>query len=246
MNTCLNEKEIGGQPFPQSGIISKNKNLTLEQLKQKLAGKCQSEPGTEAYAYILSSVSFDKNESCFVQKGSAPNFQGDYITLCTCKHYMRSSRAVDDWPKNWIAGFTSQSVGTNYLFYLMQVEIAFESFRELWDADILSQRTKQAKNASHNSMGDLFRPLNRTNDFAINSYAEPVWGHRHRCKNNPSGWHNDIFYRTKSGKHRLAPLLVGNPRFSFLWTKPLICCQDKLSRGHRRYTGLQQFFNILQ
>lgn len=32
----------------------------------------------------------------FEQWGSAPNFQGDVMTLCTCKHQMRSGMDVDN------------------------------------------------------------------------------------------------------------------------------------------------------
>ena len=159
MNAGANKQKIDGQPFPKSGGLFKNSDLRLEQLKQKLEIKNQSRSKAEVYAYILSTVSSGKHESRFLQKGSAPNFQGDHITLCTCKHYMRSSRSVECWRNVWIAGFTSNGEGRNYLICLIQVERAFNSFRELWDAKILSGATKKAKNAPRNSLGDLFRPL---------------------------------------------------------------------------------------
>jgi hypothetical protein len=224
------------QPFPKKGILFKNLDLNLEQVLKKLG----TEQKPEIYAYILSTVSFSKEQDQFVQKGSAPNFQGDYITLCTCKHYMRSRRSVADWKNVWIAGFTSHERGENYLFYLMQVEAAFGSFRELWENSLLSASTKQAKNASKNSMGDLFPPLSMTkgNDFSFCSYKKPIEGHVHL----PEDWHNDI------QKSKCAPVLIGNPEFSFLWTKPLIVFSSsrKQHRGHWRYSDLQKFRSDLK
>lgn len=229
---CCGTKQVDEQPFPKMGILHQNLDLNLEQILIKL-GETQS---SDVYAYILSTVS-----SGFFHKGSAPNFQGDHITLCTCKHYMRSCRAVDEWKDVWIAGFTSYKWGHNYLFYLMRVEHAFRSFRELWEAKILSASSKQAKNVSKNSLGDLFRPisLKNGNDFSIVSYQKPMIGHSHRHNERHKEWEKDIKYENRQKLH--APLLVGNPKFSFLWTRPLIMSSHKLCRGHRHYKVRGEF-----
>jgi len=236
---CSGIKQMDKQPFPSKGILFKNLDLNLEQVLNKLG----TEQKSEIYAYVLCTVSFAKDKNQFVQKGSAPNFQGDYITLCTCKHYMRSRRSVADWKNVWIAGFTSHEQGEYCLFYLMQVEAAFGSFREIWENNLLSESTKQAKNASKNSMGDLFPPLPLTkgNDFSFRSYQKPIEGHVHL----PKDWHNDVKYKML-GNH--APVLVGNPKFSFLWTKPLIVFSSsrKQHRGHWRYSDLQRFSSDLK
>ena len=66
------------------------------------------------------------------QKGSGPNFQGGLITLCSCKHYMRTYKAMQ--PKVWIAGFTSIRVKEkNWLFYLMRVLQTHKSHDEFWN-----------------------------------------------------------------------------------------------------------------
>ncbi len=88
---CSGIKQMDKQPFPKKGILFKNLDLNLEQVLKKLG----TEQKPEIYAYILSTVSFSKEQDQFVQNGSAPNFQGDYITLCTCKHYMRSCRPAN-------------------------------------------------------------------------------------------------------------------------------------------------------
>ncbi len=62
--------------------------------------------------------------------GSEPNLDGGRITLCTCKHKMRTSPVfVADGSKSriWIAGFSSSKGGEeNWLFCLMKVDEAFD------------------------------------------------------------------------------------------------------------------------
>jgi len=229
MKCCWNKHETCCQPFPESGPLSESTNLNLEQLGQKL--RHHFKLNAETYVYVVATVLFTEDGIHFCQTGCAPNFQGDYITLCTCKHYMRSSRTTDDWKNIWVAGFTSHKLGRNYLFYLMQVQIAFDSFREVWETKIPMGRMKRAKDASESIFGDIFRPRSsaRTSDFSIGSYEQPTKSHRHW----PDAWHTDVQYKSRWGKH--APLLVGNPEFSFLWTLPLIYTPRRLHRGHLRF-----------
>ncbi len=230
MNCHLDKHEQHCQPFPESGPLRQNKNLNLDQLKHKTCGHFKM--SQVAYVYVVATVSHPKGEECFCQTGSAPNFQGAYITLCTCKHYMRASREAADWQNTWVAGFTPRKMGRNYLFYLLQVETAFDSFRSIWRTNCYSGKMKKAKDASHNEFGDLFRPCTRstTNDYSVRSYKSPTKSHPHSQKKE---WHNDIQYKNRCGKH--PPLLVGNPRLSFLWTKPLIYTTKKLGRGYLRF-----------
>lgn len=231
------------QQFPPKGILCQNLDLNLEQVVRKL-GEAES---SDVYAYVLHTVSCDKDKDQLLQTGSAPNFQGDYITLCTCKHYMRSLRPVDCWKNVWIAGFSRHEMEDHYLFYLMQVERAFKSFRDLWEAS--TSDTKEAKDASKNRLGDLYRPISSNNgdDFSIHSYKPPMEGHVH---------HQDYLLRkdieylnNKNKKATRAALLVGNPKFSFLWTKPriLFYSPDKKGfHGHWRYPDLQKFLKNLK
>ncbi len=102
-------------------------NKSLEYIRELL-----SKEKTSLYVYVLTTVKVIDGH--LVQTGSAPNFQGGVITLCTCKHYMRTWRAPEEWKGIWIAGFTGNVLkdGKNYLFYLMKVQEAFMSHRDLW------------------------------------------------------------------------------------------------------------------
>jgi len=64
-------------------------NLSLKELIQKL----REEKG-EVYAYVLTTIKYKNGE--FIQTGSAPNFQGGLITLCTCKRFMRTWKPVQE------------------------------------------------------------------------------------------------------------------------------------------------------
>jgi hypothetical protein len=89
------------QPFPEDDLLVKNLNLTCSQLAKRI-GKTV---GT-AYSYVVQSVKIHRPNLVFAQEGSAPNFQCGYLTLCTCKHQMRSSLGCSEWRGKWIVGFT--------------------------------------------------------------------------------------------------------------------------------------------
>ncbi len=240
MNSCGNKNNMHCQPFPESGPLSKNKDLNLAQLKRKLGHHLN---GTdEIYAYILSSVKTENGFFC--QTGCAPNFQGGVITLCTCKHQMRTRRDRKKWIGVWIAGFTSRAhIGRHHLFYMMRVFAAFESHLELWHHSGLPQNTKLAKYASKDQFGDLFRPLNRNaSPFNFESYAKPISGHKHQQTREDERWHSDINYQ-KSAKHPF--LLVGQPSLSFLWTRPLISIEN-LPRDYLHCYDMGLFFSRLK
>ena len=74
------------------------------------------------------------------------------------------------------------------------------------------------KNARYNPFGDVYEPKpNIKDEFDPSEYYEPIKNHSHasNCQ-----WYRDIDYycRTK----RLPALLVGDPSFSFLWSRPMI------------------------
>src|SRR5713101_4344306 len=101
------------QPFPISGRLAKNLDLSLAALKKRLRAETD-----EAHSYVVKSVKWDQPTKLFRQRGCAPNFQGGYITLCTCKHQMRATQDGDDWKDTWVAGFASRCLGHHWLFYL--------------------------------------------------------------------------------------------------------------------------------
>ena len=222
-----NEADV--QPFPRSGILKSNMNFSLDVLRERLT----SVNGT-LYAYVITSIKWDNER--FQQTGCAPNFQGDFITLCTCKHEMRTLLDTKSWHGKWVAGFTSiNAVGNRQwnLVYLMQVGQAFETHAQLWNA--LPERTRQAKEANKHRLGDLYQPKAQSSDpYQLASYKLPHEAHVHHSDCNPDGWHNDITYSKPS---RLpAALLVGDRHHSFLWDTPLIYAPFPLGIGHRKKT----------
>ncbi len=169
---CTNT-ERGHQPFPMT-MNGRNTNIPLIKLRSCVVGEAT------VYCYIVASIHRQGEE--FVQRGSGPNFQGDLITLCTCKHRMRTFLAPEEWSGIWIAGFTSRPTGgkANYLFYLMQVAHAFESQRELWFSRDILPAAKQAKAAHLDPFGDLYKPRSRKIDrWDPAGYLSPTRNHPH-------------------------------------------------------------------
>lgn len=190
-----------------------------------------SVPG-EGYAYQITTVK--PHEGRFAQMGSAPNLEGGLITLCTCKHFMRAGRDVDRWPGQWIAGFTSvgrDGWDRHYLVYVMRVEHAFASHAELW-AWLQEKGVESSKAADQNTYGDVYRPVDPEGDaHAWRNYHPPSEGHPH-CK--PQDWHRDIWDETAElWRRRPSALLVGDPRLSFVWDRPMVYLPGKLARTKR-------------
>jgi hypothetical protein len=80
------------QRFPTAGI---HLDLGKPDIAQMI------DDGADAvYAYIMSSVVLDGDN--LLQTGTGPNFQGGYITLCTCKHRMRTSLPRNEWVGKWV------------------------------------------------------------------------------------------------------------------------------------------------
>ena len=201
------------QPFPRNGALGSNLNLALEKLRSKIPHSDNS----IVYSYVVRTIDLDRDG--FTQWGSAPNFQGDLLTLCTCKHYMRTLR--QDWKDIWVAGVTTK-VNRNALVYLMKVMKQFESQSELWSwMKRAVPRAVHQKAACWWELGDLFLPklqhaLNDLEKFVPANYVEPCELHSHSKK----AWYRDIDYRNGKrveGRRRRPLLLVGDPKLSFIW-----------------------------
>ena len=192
------------QPFPVTGLLADNSNLPLA----LLADRIRKDRG-RAYTYILSTVTLNRNTLDFEQHGSAPNFQGDVLTLCTCKHQMRSRLSADQWQDDvWIAGFTSRSIhaGTHWLFYLAKVESAHECHSDLWRR--MAASTRNAKAAHIYYLGDMFKPKTpeptANARFSPSRYVIPSI-HDHRRDRSDTSWQNDINYDIASKPRQPAP-----------------------------------------
>lgn len=245
------------QPFPTKAGWPQHLNRTRKYL-DRLQKKFHTEP---VYSYVISSIDKEEVGDVFRQKGSGPNFQGGRITLCTCKHRMRTYPKITD-PNSavWIAGFTGVKVHgrKNWLFYLMRVENEknagiFDSHSDLWRFDSPGwKEIRKEKSSRQHAQGDVFEPKKRIpsgdskGKFHPKNYYHPCLGHAHR-KHEKTGkprWHKDICYEGQNG--RKAVLLLGEKKNSFLWSGPRICfTAGRHPRGEKRWDNLKDFLKAL-
>ena len=75
-------------------------DIGLTELRQRIGS---TEFDSDVYYYVVRTVTLRQGQ--FSQDGSAPNFDGGRLTLCTCKHWMRTLRPLDQWGGVWVAGF---------------------------------------------------------------------------------------------------------------------------------------------
>lgn len=237
--SCAKPSAPDYQPIPMPGQIRLDVDF------DELRALCpDTHPLATLYSYVITSV--ELNHDRFVQKGSAPNWQGKYVTLCTCKHRMRTSVSCKAWEGRWVAGFTSRRKvpPPHKLVYLMKIGWAFDSHLNLWRSTDLPDNMKRAKAAHLDRHGDLFCPKLRSVDpesplrYKRSSYKPPIVGHVHEHE-----WENDI--RHFGFSERPAALLVGDPDCTFIWDRPLICTQRRLWIGHKKWT-LHDFMSQLK
>lgn len=225
------------QRFPTSGVLAKNSNLPLGVVKARILGTQDN-----AFSYVVRTVKLKPHTLGFEQHGSAPNFQGNVLTLCTCKHQMRSRRSADDWVGVWIAGFTSRTIhdGRHWLFYLAKVESAHDSHCDLWCS--MDAATRSAKAAHIHFLGDIFKPKSPPPTgkarFSPSRYVMPSV-HAHRQDRSDTGWHNDINYHLAS-KSRHPPLLVADPKRTFMWDEPMIFFAEDHCRDYFKWSSLEE------
>ena len=232
------------QSFPKAGLLAKSLDQPLEKLTDRL-GRVQN----KAYSYIVRSVALNSDSQFFEQHGSGPNFQGDALTLCTCKHQMRSRLSVDQWQAGvWIAGFTSRTIHAeqHWLFYLAKVESAYDSHSDLWSS--MDADSRNAKAAHLHYLGDVFKPKHpkptRNARFLPSRYLMPSM-HAHRKKPGDTGWYQDIKYKHVS-KGGTTPLLVADPKQTFIWKEPIIFLSKNHCRDYFKWTSLQELIAQLR
>jgi hypothetical protein len=237
------------QRFPTEGTpLYKNANLERSELPPEIW-----ELQDKAYSYVVRSVRLNTQTAppFFEQTGSGPNFQGGVLTLCTCKHQMRTSQKAGDWPGTWLAGFTSRSIydGRHWLFYLAKIKSAYESHSDLWTATGAASRKDKA--AHGNFLGDHFEPktpLPATNArFSPLHYVSPT-RHAHRWRDEEGWhnvWHNDINYR-HAEKYGHPPLLVADPQQTFIWNEPKLYFRHDHCRNFRKWPSLRKLLSELR
>ena len=209
--------------------------------------------GQRVYAYIVTTIKTRPPNYRLQQTGSAPNFSGGRITLCTCKHKDRatfhpSSDPHDPWKDVWVAGLTSKSEDpSRSLAYLMRVERSFLSQLELWR--YLPVTCRRAKSASRSETGDCYEPkLSATSHpYDPSSYHPPMGGHVHSSARHPNSWYHDVMqWGQRSQPHRL---LLGHATQSYRWIHvKMILKLDVIghSAHHRMYPSLSDFVANLQ
>ncbi len=242
---CHTSRAIQGvQPFPEHGLLTGNLNLPFAVLVD-----CIREVRGRAYSYVVRSVKLDRSTTRFEQHGSAPNFQGDVLTLCTCKHQMRSRQSADEWQNNvWIAGFTSRTIrdGEHWLFYLAKIESAYESHSDLWNG--MDASSREAKVAHVHFLGDMYKPkksdLSGIARYSPSRYYTPSI-HVHRQHRSDNGWRNDISYG-HADRYRHPPLLVADPHMTFLWEEPMISLNQGHCRNYFKWTSLKHMIDQLR
>lgn len=235
MNKCKPEnpkssRDSKSREFPYESYYH---NFSLKQLLEKIdsISITQKENYGLIYYYVISTLELEPNTQNVVQRGSGPNLDGGIISLCTCKHWMRTFSDVKNSASLWIAGFTSvnriPNKHDNYLWYLMKVKSKFRSHYEAWKN--LSEDTKKMKNSSKNRFGDLYQPIdnyfkeNHELEFDPTCYLPPIEKHPHLefdSSNSKYEWYYDIEQCYKNSKPYV--LLFGDPKLSFVWTKPTI------------------------
>ena len=223
------------QPFPIRGGLAENLGTPLPVLKAEIGKNA-----ARAYSYVLSTVKLEHESTSFEQHGSAPNFQGGVLTLCTCKHQMRATQSAGDWKGVWLAGFSSRTIydGKHWLFYLAKIDSAHESHADLWQA--MKARTRNAKVADSHFLGDIFSPKSPfptgSARFTPGRYITPS-NHAHRQHRGDRGWRNDINYR-HADRYRQPPLLVADPSKTFIWDEPLIFYACDHCRNFHKWSSL--------
>ncbi|OQB73432.1 MAG: hypothetical protein BWX92_03353 [Deltaproteobacteria bacterium ADurb.Bin135] len=199
---------------------------------QKLRDYLNKTNSDQLYYYVVDTVKYSERPNRQIYNtGSAPNFQGGVITLCTCKHSMR---AKGDFSKDvWVAGISSLEVGRkwgiadNILFYLGKVKHSFQSYRELIDYfNVFNPQILHFKNACLNKRGDVYIPRKDATDyFDPNQYENPCLDHVHNKQNT---WYYDVKkYISANGHLTYQKYLLFDENFSFAWNKKAI----RLDRG---------------
>lgn len=205
---------------------------------QELLARIADYPYDEVRVYTVTTTKFIEKSNSVEHEGSGPNLEGGLATLCTCKHSMRLNHTCDEWKGKWILGLTSRAKnngfsGQHYLLYMMRVEKAFNSHKEMYEyLKINNKKSLQTKNSINNRLGDIFQPTDDCTNFTDPSmYEKPHNKHSHGSGKS-THWHQDISYT----ENKCAPLLLGDKENTFVWPKPMIIFDQKRGSGNMKLT----------
>lgn len=229
------------QVHPDSIFAQQNHDLDLQSLSSEL----QNHHLEIVYLYVVATCKYDKDNHQFYLQCNAPNIEGKYISLTSCKHWMRSFKQPVQWVDNfWIAGVTSTNLLSDRrqrLFYLMNIGHSFSSFSELWNSHHIPNPTKEIKNASRNIFGDFYQlKPNVKNPTDHSGYIIPKSGHAHLACNR---WYNDVSTEPRCGG-RPSALLIGDPNQTYLWETPLIKYKSIQGQSQKKMTIAEFLSNL--
>lgn len=179
---------------PRANQLSYRAPSSRQALLRSIPAVLQDHP---VYSYVVTTIEILPGLQLH-QTGSAPNFHGGRITLCTCKHRDRamfypSGNRSKPWDDVWVAGVTSRSFNPVWtLAYLMLVEDTFRDQWTIWNH--VPPNARNAKSASRSVIGDLYEPKlgASANPHSPANYQSPMAGHVHTRGRNPKEWHHDI------------------------------------------------------
>jgi hypothetical protein len=230
------EKNIDNKQWQD---LSSWDGLTLEELLVKL----REHVGSEIRIYTVASTSLDNVSNDVRHRGSGPNLEGGLATLCTCKHSMRQNHIPEEWKGCWILGLTSRAKnkgfnGKHYLLYMMKIEQAFESHKELYEYLMARNRGALAnKNAAKNRLGDIFEPRSNCIDPKNQGcYKRPHPSHSHGTDGDTQ-WHTDI---------EVTPLLLGEIGNTFVWPHPMIEFRRQRGVGNMKLKVGEDLFDLFR
>lgn len=218
---------------------------SLEELKKEIA------KDDIVLAYVVATCKPIKVEPAaslaLIHTGSGPNLDGGRITLCTCKHRMRTSPVFFDKKFSnrsiWIAGFSSSAGGgKNWLYYLMKVGMTFSSQQEIYDHLKATPVILAAKLATNpKAHGDIFEPkTNCSNSFDPSLYELPHPGHSHRKEDE---WKKDISVEYYG---RNPKMLLGKKGHSYCYpSAQILRTGEPMTQGNQRLSG-EDFIHALK
>lgn len=169
----------------------------------------------------------------FKQTRSGPNWQGDILTLTTCKQFMRTWR--EDWNGVWFAGFMR-----GQLVWCGEVGKTFESNYDL--GRYMQMRHKRAwklKQADDSPFGDIYTPtrvLEGGQRYDIEFFSEPP-NHTRSTEFYPDGtpkWWKDIRY-SANGKYPRCLLF----HHGYVWTQPTYDTSLSMGRSGCKVSGAE-------
>lgn len=230
--SCGEKRELTSekyyQDYPYKGALKDNMNL----FKADISSILKFDRANWILAYTIDTVRLEKGK--MIQTGCGPNIEGGIVSLCTCKHRMRSYITdIEEWEGNWIAAFCSKKGRENALFYLMKIEKAYESNFSFWND--LTKDQKIVKSTNRNIFGDIYEPKYSIVSFQEHNqsfYLPSKEYHRHNFQDR-------VYDIEKKFWDRYPKLLRGKTRKSFIWNKPLLKSQY---REHTKFR--QKYFRI--